>query len=173
MSKKILYEPLSDAKVKAALGTNTRILKYSELKNYETINELLPNINDFIILLLEEDINQGHWTCMMKLKDGFYYFNSYGKKYDADISVIPMCVRKILGQDRKEVTRLLDGKNCSWNKTILQGDKSQVCGRWCVLCITMCCMMGYSPADFIEFIKDKSVELGKSYDVLVAGLVNI
>jgi hypothetical protein len=171
MSK--IDEPLSDLKVKQALGEGTRILKYSELKNYETMNALLPKINDFVIILLEEDVNRGHWTALMKLRDGFFYFNSYGTKYDTDISVIPMCIRKILGEDRREITRLLDGRKCEWNRTKLQGERSQVCGRWCVLAITMCVFMGYSPAEFIEFVKDKAKLLNKTYDQLVVSFVNI
>ena len=173
MSKKTIMTPLSDGLVRQALGNDTRIIKYSELKNYETIDDLLPTINSFFIILLEEEMNSGHWTCMFRTPTGYYYFNSYGQKYDVDISVIPMCIRKILGEDKREITRLLDGKTCEWNNTKLQGDKSQVCGRWCILCISMCCMMGYSPDDFIKFIKDKSKELGKSCDEIVAKFVNI
>ena len=84
MSK--LLEPLSDSKVRQALGDATRILKYSELKNYDTINDLLPKINDFVIILLEEDVNRGHWTALMKPTSGYYYFNSYGQKLSADES---------------------------------------------------------------------------------------
>ena len=168
-----LLEPLSDSKVRQALGDATRILKYAELKNYETINDLLPNINDFIIILLEEDHNRGHWTALMKPSSGYFYFNSYGQKYDTDISVIPMCIRKILGEDRREITRLLDGHPCDWNRTKLQGDKSQVCGRYCVLAITMLCFMGFTPADFIEFVQNKSKILNKTYDQLVVSFVNI
>jgi hypothetical protein len=170
---KTIMTPLSDGLVRQALGNNTRILKYSELKNYETIDDLLPNINDFFIVLLEEEMNSGHWTCMMRTPTCYYYFNSYGQKYDVDISVIPMCIRKILGEDKREISRLLDGKTCEWNNTKLQGDKSQVCGRFCVLTITMICMLGYSPNDYINFLKKKKDELGKSYDEIVAKFVNI
>jgi hypothetical protein len=170
MSK--LMIPLSDSKVKAALGPDTRILKYSELKNYETINELLPKINDFVILLLEDQPSSGHWTCLAKLPSGYYYMNSYGQKYDSDMSVIPMCIKKILGQDRKEITRLLDGHACDWNRVKLQGERSMVCGRWCTLFLTMTTKMSYSPAEFIEFVKEKSHRYG-SYDKFVETMVNI
>ena len=168
-----LDEPLSDDKVRQALGDATRILKYSELKNYDTISDLLPKINDFVIILLEEDVNRGHWTALMKPHDGYYYFNSYGQKYDTDISVIPLCIRRILQEDKREITRLLDGHPCDWNRTKLQGERSQVCGRWCILAITMCVFMGYSPADFIEFLKEKTKLLNKTYDQLVVSFVNI
>ena len=126
-----------------------------------------------MIILLEEDVNRGHWTALMKPSSGYYYFNSYGTKYDTDISVIPLCIRRILHEDRREISRLLDGHPCEWNRTKLQGEKSQTCGRYCVLAITMLCFMGYSPADFIEFVKEKATLLNKTYDQLVVSYVDI
>ena len=166
-------EPLSDAKVREALGDDVKILKYSELKNYVTIDELLPAVNSFFICLLEEELNSGHWVCCLRLDDGLYYFNSYGQKYDTDISVIPRCIRKILNEDKREFSRLFDGADCDWNRVKLQGDKSQTCGRYVVLAITMTAFMDYSPAEFIEFIQDKAKTAGKSCDKVVAQLVNI
>ena len=164
--------PLSDNLVKQALGPDTRILKYSELKGYDTIAELLPNINDFVILLLEDRPSSGHWTCLCKLSGGYYYMNSYGQKWDTDMSVIPMCIKKILGEDKREISRLLDGHPCGYNKIKLQGASSQVCGRWVVLFLTMTTKMGYSPAEFFEFIATHS-KMFKNNDDMVAKFVNI
>ena len=172
--KQTVMIPLSDGMVRQALGPDTKIIKYSELKQYNNIRDIIPNVNDFFICLLEEEPSSGHWTCCMNLKDGMYYFNSYGKKYDTDLSVIPMCIRRILGQDKREFARLLDGELMDWNKTNFQGDKSMVCGRYCCLVITMCCMMGYSAEDFQQFLIDKKKELNtKTYDELVARLCPI
>ncbi len=166
--------PLSDGAVREALGADTRILKYSELKNYKTIFELLPKINTFFICLLEENLNRGHWVTIMRLKNGFFYFNSYGQKYDRDVSVIPRCIRKILGQDpAREFTRLLGGRPCDWNKTKLQGETSQVCGRYCVLAIVFLCFLGHSPAELIEFLTEKAAAEGTTPDAVVCQIVNI
>lgn len=170
--EKTIMTPLSDAKVREALGEATKIVKYSELKNYETIRELLPSVGSFCIVLLEDDFNTGHWCAIMRTKDGIFYYNSYGKKYDSDLNVIPMCIKKILGQDKKEIARLLDGEMCSWNKIKMQGDKSQVCGRFCILVITLICFMGYSSTDAINFMMEKK-DLFGSYDKMVASLVGI
>ncbi len=169
MSK--LDQPLSDGAVRDALGDDARILKYSELKNY-SMDELLPTVNSFFIVLLEEEKNRGHWTAMMRLKEGFYYFNSYGQMFDSDISVIPRCIRRILGEDGRQFRRLLDGRLCDYNKTKLQGETSQTCGRWCVLVITMCCFLDYSPSEFVEFVQDKAKSSNKSFDELVCQFVD-
>jgi hypothetical protein len=172
--KKTVMVPLSDGMVRQALGPSTPIVKYNELKNYNHIYDLLPTINSFAVILLEDDINSGHWCAVLRLPAGLYYFNSYGSRFDSDLSVIPMCIRRILGQDRREFRRLLGDLPMDWNKTKFQGDKSMVCGRYSCLVITMCCMMGYSASDFNKFLIDKKKELKtKTYDELVARLCPI
>ena len=167
-------QPLSDSAVREALGDDTRILKYSELKNYKTIAELLPKPNTFFICLLEEEQNRGHWVAAMRLKKNYFYFNSYGQKYDADISVIPRCIRRILGEDpARQFERLLGRRKCEWNKTVLQGDKSQTCGRWCVLAIVFCCFLGYLPAELNEFVQEKAENEGTSCDDIVCDIISI
>ena len=174
MSKKTIMTPLSDGMVRQCLGGDTKIVKYSELKQYNHIYDLLPTINSFAVILLEDDINSGHWTAVMRLPTSLYYFNSYGSRYDLDISVIPMCIRRILFEDKREFKRLLGDLPMVYNKIKYQGDRSQVCGRYCCLVITMCCMMGYSAEDFQQFLIDKKKELKtKSFDELVARLCPI
>lgn len=174
MSKKLIMQPLSNEKIMSALGPDTKILKYSDLRQYNSINDILPKINSFVILLLEDEPAHGHWTCMIRTAESkYYYFNSYGQKYDSDLSVIPMCIRSILGEDRREITRLLDGKDCDWNHNKFQGERSQVCGRFCILACSMIGMMGYSPTDFEKFLKKQKKQSDKSYDQLVAGFVKI
>lgn len=169
MSK--LMEPLSDVQVRSALGNDTRIIKYGELKNY-SMDELLPTVNSFFICLLEEEKNRGHWVAIMRLEDGLFYFNSYGIKYDRDISVIPRCIRRILGEDpARQFARLLDGRPCEWNRVKLQGEKTQTCGRWCCFTIIFCCFLGHSPAEFIQFIQEKSKSMNKSFDEVAASFV--
>jgi len=166
--------PLSDGAVREALGADTRILKYSELKNYRSMTELLPKPNTFFICLLEEDVNRGHWVAMMRLKKNYFYFNSYGVKYDADLSVIPRCIRRILDEDpARQFKRLLGGRKCDWNRVKVQGEKSQTCGRWVVLAIVMMCFLQYSPEELVELVRDKSKASGQSFDEIVCQIVNI
>jgi hypothetical protein len=173
--KKTIMTPLSDGMVRQCLGLLTPIVKYSELKQYNHIYDLLPTINSFAVILLEDDINSGHWCAVMRLPAGLYYFNSYGSRYDTDLSVIPMCIRRILGQDQREFKRLLGGDlDMDYNKVKYQNNKSMVCGRYVCVVITYCCMMGFSPTDFNKFLVDKKKELKmKTYDDLIARLCPI
>jgi hypothetical protein len=62
----IIEDPLDDAEIKYYLGQKAKILKYSELAKYKSIDELLPNEKDFAVLLYEESPNVGHWVCLLK-----------------------------------------------------------------------------------------------------------
>lgn len=172
--KKNVMTPLSDEMVRQCLGPATPIVKYADLKQYNHIYDLLPTINSFAVILLEDDINSGHWTAVMRLPTGLYYYNSYGSRYDNDISVIPMMIRRILMEDRREFRRLLGDLPMDYNKIKYQNNKSQVCGRYVCVVITYCCMMGFSPTDFNKFLVSKKRELKmKSFDELVARLCPI
>ena len=50
-SDQIIRKPLSDANLKTILGSETRIITYPDLANYRTIEELLPKVYDFVIIL--------------------------------------------------------------------------------------------------------------------------
>ena len=47
-------------------GTS-KVVKYGELDDkYTTFEQLLPNIKDYAILLIESEVNSGHWVCVMR-----------------------------------------------------------------------------------------------------------
>jgi hypothetical protein len=45
--------PMSDEDIRKVLGSNVKILKYSELANYNNINELLSKPVDAVVILYE------------------------------------------------------------------------------------------------------------------------
>ena len=63
--KKVIQTPLSDQDLRTILGERTKITKYSDLGKYKSVEELLPNPNDFVIILLEEkqiqDTGRHYW----------------------------------------------------------------------------------------------------------------
>lgn len=132
----------------------SKIINYSVLRDYNSIDDLLDE-NDFRILLLEDNPNSGHWVTLLRLPEGYCYANSYGEQYDKDLAIIPRMVRKILGEERPEITRLLGGQPCNWNKTKFQSDDSQVCGRYCAWIVYKCIMNGFGFDEALDLLKSK------------------
>ena len=179
--EKRMGQPLSDADLERYTGIKAQdITKYSDLKNYTTIQELLPKVGDFKIILIEDRFNAGHWVLVMRTEDKtIEYFNSYGAKWDTDWKFITRMARVILGQSTNEMTRLMDqaekdGFKTVWSKKAFQrmGSKIQTCGRWVVFRIETY-KMGYkTPEEFQALVKKFKTETGGSNDTVVAKYIH-
>jgi len=150
-----------------------KIIKYSQLKNYDCLNKLLPNIDfDYIVILVESSKNKGHWTCIVRQKNTFTLFDSYGTGIDKELGFIGAGIKKLLGEDQPLIQKMLDGCKCDIsvidNRTQFQSTKEGIatCGRWTCLFIEMC-KMGYSLDEFRNFIFTASENSGKPTDILV------
>jgi hypothetical protein len=159
---------------------STKILKYSELANYRTVEELLPDPVDYRIILIEQNENTGHWCCILRYKKVIEWFDPYGIKPDGELSFISKMKNRILGQDTLYLTNLFTeatrrGWTCIYNKKRLQQLKKGIstCGRWCLLRITMLTQMYYDLPDFIAFI-EKTFEMegsGISKDKMICNWI--
>ena len=153
-------------------GLKQNIIKYSELKNYNNINDLLSEPFDFRIILIESDYNTGHWCCIVKYKNIIEYFNSYGTGTGYDFNFISRTVSRMLGQGRDDLLELLRTKEphqeLYYNKKRLQKNAEGIntCGRW-VIARILSSKCGYELDDFIKKCEDKKKETGKPYDILV------
>lgn len=166
-----LKKMFSDSDFKRYFGDG-KIVKYSELKDYHNINELLPNDKDFRIILVESKYNQGHWTAVMKYGNIIEWFNSYGTMPEYDFKFIPNFTKHLLGQGGNALTKLLKTKGKDqklyYNKKKLQviDDNVNTCGRW-VTARILAMLVGYELDDFIKKVEDKMEETDKPSDVLV------
>ena len=114
---------------------DAKIIEYNDLIEYNTIDDLLPKDRDSVIILIETDNNCGHWTslCKDKKSNRLTFFDSYGLDIDQELKFISKIKRKLLGQERKRLTELVDNSDYDviYNHFPLQSHKSWVstCGR--------------------------------------------
>jgi hypothetical protein len=167
-----LARMMSDGDIERYLGPHT-VIKYSDLVNYKNINELLPNDTDFKVILTEQELNSGHWCCLLKYKNIIEWFDSYGMRPDGQFTYINNITKHLLGQGGNPLTKLLkNGKRKDqkvfYNKRRFQVTDNNIntCGRWCVARI-LAMRVGYELDDFIEKVDDKMAETKKPSDVLV------
>lgn len=79
----VKYEAMNDLDVKHYLP-NARIMKYSELSKYKTIEQLLPKHQSYVILLYPvSSTDNGHWVVLTRYINTIEYYDSYGGKPDA------------------------------------------------------------------------------------------
>jgi hypothetical protein len=154
-----------------------KIIKYSDLANYQSIYQLLPKKNDFCIILTEMKENEGHWCSLLRYpykgKDCIEWFDSYGVRPDGELDYIPSFVKKMLGENTHYLSGLIQTIDPSttdfvYNKSKLQAlqDGINTCGRW-VICRILMMQFGYNLEEFDEFIHRQSHDLEKPPDILM------
>lgn len=165
---------ISTTDITKYLGPNAKVMKYSELADYDDILEVLPSDKSYAIILIEESPNAGHWVCIMRYGDFIETFDSYGCHIDYEFKFINNCIRRLLGQTRHFLSELLakcDSKKIIYNKKRFQGSESSTCGRHCIFRILMMKEFFYCLAEYQEFMKKRKDECGMTYDELICTFV--
>ncbi len=125
----------SNHDIEKSLGRDINIVKYSDLKNFNNIDELL-GVNGECIILYQTFTNYGHWVCCFKRGNIVSFFDSYGLKPDDQFHKISIKFRKDLGIKKPYLTYLLydNEYKIEYNQYQLQeyGDTIATCGRWVV-----------------------------------------
>ena len=101
---------LSDADIKNQLPpSGVRLIEYPQLKNYNSITELLPNKKDAVVILVQITNKQnGHWICITRFNNIIYLFDSLGYRPDKNLLWTPKYLRKSLGQNIPYLSYLLN-----------------------------------------------------------------
>ena len=120
---KLVKKPLSDDELKVILGKEVKMIMYPDLAKYSSIELLLPNPNDYCIILIVESETKfnisGHWCALLKY-DGIYeWFDPYGNDVDVDLMTwMDAKTRLSLNESKPYLTYLLKDKQHIYNKII-------------------------------------------------------
>lgn len=126
--------PLSKNDIENYFNGKIKIILYSELKNYNTIYDLLKPYNKVCILYYWKKYS-GHWVCcFLNKNNNIEIFDSFGSWIDDTLKQINMNFRKETDQNYKHLTKLLYDikKPVEYNNIKLQSNKTSTCGRWCI-----------------------------------------
>ena len=152
---------------------NDKIMKYSALENYDSIEELLPEQFDYRFILIENKLNSGHWTVLCRYKNNIYYFDSYGVKVDGQWKYIPNFIRIALNQDSNDLTKLLnkakkEGFKVESNKVKYQSDADGVntCGRYCIMVVKLV-EKGFNMEEIEKVLDNGCEKYHCNYDILM------
>ena len=133
--KRLEKKPMSDSDIRQFIP-DAKILRYSDLGRYNSIDELLPDDPDFAFILYEWQPNSGHWISIMKAGRTIEVFDSYGVGIDKELKWVPQSMRNILKEDVPLLKTLLDrsGYHIVWNRQKFQATSGTIntCGRHCL-----------------------------------------
>jgi len=171
-----LKQMLSDDDFKRLLK-EPKIMEYKDLKQYRDLYDLLPQNKDYAIILTEFKPNTGHWCCITRDGNNFYWFDSYGTKIDGELKYIPEMMRRILGENDRDLSRLVketkkQGGSIDYNKKKYQSlhDDVNTYGRW-VLNFVQMFLLNHKPEQYREIWKKLKSNTGKPYDILLVEMI--
>lgn len=138
--KNAIKSPLSNDDILRITGGKCNVIKYEELQNMLTLDDIFKP-HKACVILYETEHNYGHWVAMIKYpgdqKDKVEFFDAYGLKPDAELKMIPSYFRKASGQNQPILSWLIDTSpyNCEYNEYDFQSMRKNVntCGRWAAL----------------------------------------
>lgn len=186
IEKEIISNALGDDDIKIYLP-NAKIIKYSELKKYSDIEELLPKNKSYLILLVESELNKGHWVALMRYKDKnkkdvIEFFDSLADdgKPDSQLRWVDKHTNKLLGQGEQILSKLLRKSNIPviYNKFKFQsegnkrdGNNINTCGKHCVYRILNLIQCNRDLEDYFKFMREIKNESKNTYDEIVSHLL--
>ena len=181
--EKIMDDPIDDTEMKTYIGQDAKILKYSALKKFKHIDELMPNATDFIVLLYETSPNEGHWVSVLKYPERFgrstlEYFDPYGHALDEPLTWNTNSVNKQLGVVAPYLSQLMNssGHKLLQNNIKYQHDspKIETCGRHTIYRILKLVQHGLKQREYNDHMRLlKTRNPNKTYDEIVSSIINI
>lgn len=126
---------LSDSDIRNIFNNKIKIIKYSEIKHYNDIEDLLYPY-DKTVILWEKEPSRGHWTILFRNKKKIiYFFDSYGYACEEELKYIDSTAKHQLMQGNGDLIRLFHNCRILYNKYQLQSKIPGIrtCGRW-VIC---------------------------------------
>jgi hypothetical protein len=186
IEREIIADALGDDDIKIYLP-DAKIIKYSELKKYSDVKELLPKNKSYLILLIESELNKGHWVCLMRYKDKnkkdvIEFFDSLADdgKPDSQLKWVDRKTNKLLGQGEQLLTKLLKKSDIPviYNKFKFQsegnkkdGNNIYTCGKHCVYRILNLLQCNRDLEDYFKFMREIKNESKNTYDEIVSHLL--
>lgn len=157
------------------VDVKNKIMKYSDLENYNNIDELIPDKDDFRILLLESQPRVGHWCCLIRKGDTLEFFDSYGKTHKGELRYIPKMINKMLNQETDYLTRIMvSSKNPIFSTLKLQNNNPDVCtcGRH-VISRILCSKAGYDLENYERLVNSECEKREMPPDILICHWIPI
>lgn len=163
MSELTIYNSLSPDQLKnmyrMLTGENIKVVMYDEIIEANDIESVFHNDNAIIIFYpyaSHNNLTMGHFCCLTKLDDTYYYYDPLGYKPDFYKKSSPMR-KKLYSEKENSLIRLLlntklENYNVDWNNHQHQSRSTKIatCGRHCV---HRCVYANLSNDDYNKLLK--------------------
>ena len=170
---RLIHRPLSDDDLRHILGSGIKIIKYSQLSEYDDLGTLLPKPVDCCIILYEEKLDSGHWTALSRYAGRYEHFDSYGVAPDSELRWVNLTMRARLNERTPYLSNLLKKESYIYNTVPYQSKEHDVntCGAHVAHRLYCLQSKGMQLAGYHSYMEDLKRESQSSYDYIVAEFV--
>jgi hypothetical protein len=166
--QKLIMTPMSGDEM-LSYNPDARLCKYTDLINFNNIDDLFGHYDKIILLYLIDSPYSGHWTGLIRNRynNEIDFFDSYGLNIDSELNYLTKEEKEHLHEKYKTLSKLLKEStyNINHNEHKLQGKTSQTCGRFVSLRLLNHMM------DNNEFVDLYFVDTNKTPDEIVCEFI--
>ena len=119
--------PLSGLEIRM-LNPDAKIIKYPELYDCDSVDEIFGGKRKVIILYLLQSDTVGHWTCLFLNQDGINFFDPYGVQPDYEFELLDKQKRIRLNQEQDYLKNMLEPYTVIYNNIKYQDKGTATCG---------------------------------------------
>ncbi len=175
--KTISTEALTDSDIRDFLP-NVKIISHQDLKNYKSIDELLPHKKDLVIIIYESKPSYGHWVLLSKYNNIIEYMDSYGNPIDEPLKWINKEYKNEIDSKPYLSQLLKQAQNkyeIIYNSKDFQKENPNIatCGRHCVFRGHTIIRDNQDLSSYIKMMNEMKDVTGFNYDDIVSSIVNI
>lgn len=124
----IVNIPLNGFQIRQ-LNPDANVYTYTELYQFDTVEDLFKDTDKVIILYLIASEKVGHWTCLFLNQDGIHFFDPYGVQPDFEFQLLSKEKRKFLNEEYDYLNKhLLKDYKVIYNNITFQREKTATCG---------------------------------------------
>lgn len=172
----LVQDPLDDKELRAVIGKHAKIVPYSDLTQYRTIDQLIPEKKGAVVLLYENRPMDGHWVGITKTPTEVSFFDPYGEVIDKQLQYSKHSQQQVGDGDTSLHNLLATSKlPVYFNDYKYQRDGGGVntCGRHVSNFIRYNQEEGLDLEDYNEMMMKTQKETGLPYDELITKMVPI
>lgn len=175
--KEIKEEAMTDSDIRQYLP-NIKIISHQDLKDYNTIDELLPNKKDIVIIIYESKPNSGHWVLLSKYNNTIEYFDSYSNPIDEPLKWIDKKYKNTIDNKPYLSNLLKKAKNkydIVYNAKPFQSENLKVatCGRHCIFRALNILNDNQDLSNYIKIMNELKNVTGFNYDDIVSSFITV
>ena len=140
------------------------------MADYNDLDDLLPKLKEYAIILYEEDENIGHWLGQLKYDNLYEFFDPYGLMPDKELKRVNLKTQRTLNEATPYLLNMLKQERYIYNHIKYQDLDSlvQTCGSHIVHRVYRLLTNNMGLDEYHKFMKELKKDSKFNYDLIAS-----